>query len=109
MKVKNYQDLLSEDTKSHNVYYTIKNNFLTAFTETHTERWITYNEFLTDLLDLGYDDYYNEFKERVMGGQNPNKVMMSIMHKNKEIKSIMGCYYNILQYYIEEDLMNFFK
>ena len=109
MKVKNYQNWLSDEGYSGSVYYTLKNHFLTAFTETNTERWITYNEFLKDLVELGYHNYYKELKYRVEAGQSPNKVIMSIIHKDKDIKSIMGCYYNAIQYYIEEDLMNFFK
>lgn len=71
------------------------------------ERMITYNEILGEFIDLGYEHLYGEFEERLVAGENPNKIFKSIMVR-EENKPTLGYLLGHIDYFIDIDITKMF-
>lgn len=72
------------------------------------ERWEVYNTIMVELINLGRVDYFDEAKYRITGNEKPNDVMLDIINRDYEIKSILSEYIERLNYFIDCDLISRF-
>ena len=77
--------------------------------EIDIERNITYNKIIDELSDLNYNKLRCELEYRLMDDENINDILLSIITRDSETKSTIGYHANILNYYLEQDLLNLFK
>lgn len=85
----------------------INNSLLDSDEETY-ERWLTYDSIINELIRIEKINYFEEFKYRFTGGENPNKILSEIINKDSEIKAYMWSYLRQLKIYYNEDIVNRF-
>ena len=108
MRVKNYTLSTLNETFSGRIHEAFKSSTLTQQVDLDIDRLIIYNEIVTQIIDLGYNNYYNEIESRVTKGEDPNEVIKSILIRNDETKSTIGYHLNIIQHFIDVDFMKRF-
>jgi hypothetical protein len=101
----NYNLTTLEEEFSGILHEAFRNSSLTKKLNINFERWITYNEIISQLIDLDYMDFYYEMDNRIKHGECPNEVIKSIINKNNEIKSVMGYHLEVIQHYLDDDFM----
>jgi len=108
VKGKNYGITLSNEDFSYKVTNNFRNNSLTFWDES-IDRCITYNTIMDEMTELGYGTYKCELKYRLNNDENINEILMSIITRNKMLKSTLGYHRGVIQMYLDQDFMNLFK
>ena len=108
MKFKNQNLTTLGDKFSGRIHEAFRSSSINKFySNIEIDRMITYNEVLGEFIDLGYQDLYNEFEDRLIDGENPNVILESILIR-QENKSTLGYLLAIVQYYIDSDITKMF-
>lgn len=71
-------------------------------------RWETYNLIMSELLELGKSELFNEIKYRFTDGENPNEVMIDILDRVSNVSGFLWLIRKRIEEYIEEDFENQF-
>jgi hypothetical protein len=71
-------------------------------------RWETYSIIMDELLNIDRIDCFEEAKYRLTDGEDPNKVMIDMIDRNKNTSGLLWFIRKRLQEYIEEDFYNRF-
>jgi hypothetical protein len=108
VRLNNYGNTLFNDEFSYKVTNNFKNNSLT-FWDDRIDRCITYNAIIDEMTELAYVTYISELKYRLDDNENINDILMSIVTRNKTLKSTLGYHRGVLQMYMDQDFMNLFK
>lgn len=67
-----------------------------------------YNYVMNQLINNDMIDYLNEMKYKITDGENPNKVILDIINKNKTTKAIFWNVKKKIEEYLDEDLYDKF-
>jgi len=108
VRIKNYDTTLFDDEYSYKVKNIFKNNSLT-FWDDKIDRCITYNTIYDEMVELDYGFYISELKYRLDNDENINDIFLSIITRNKIIKSTLGYHRGTIQMYLDQDFMDLFK
>ena len=63
------------------LYIDAVNNFLSNGSEDVQARWEIYNLIIKEFLDIDGGKFFSEFKYRVTGGENVNKIILDIFSR----------------------------
>ena len=108
MKIRNNNLNPLGDNFSGNIHEAFRSSSINKlYSDIEIDRMITYNEVLGEFIDLGYDDLYNEFEERLIKGENPNVILESILIRD-ENQPTLGYLLSEIQYYIDSDITKMF-
>lgn len=67
------------------------------------DRFITYDSIMNELIALGDISSFEEAKYRLTGGENPNQVMLDIIDRDNETKTVLWSLRTKIEEYIEDD------
>ena len=84
-------------------------NIILNLNDEEEGRWETYNLILTELVENGSKDYFDEVKYRLTDGENPNQVILDII--NRELDNVNGLVWLLkrrIEEYIEDDFIRRF-
>lgn len=76
--------------------------------EENKERWEYYNIIIDELIKNEKEEYFQELKYRLTDGENPNKVILDIINRDKELSNLMWFLVKRIEEYLEEDFYNRF-
>lgn len=108
MKIRNKNLTTLGDKFSGRIHEAFRSSSINKFyNNLEIDRLITYNEVLGEFIDLGYQDLYDEFENRLINGENPNYILESILIR-KENQPTIGYLLAIIQYYIDSDITKMF-
>ena len=96
---------------SHNFLDKKYNNYLKQsvnLNEKTVERWITYDVIINEIIQLGKINYFDEFKYRLTGGEDPNQILIEIINKDNETRTYLWHHLKRLKFFINDDLMRRF-
>lgn len=71
-------------------------------------RWETYNMIMSELLELGKNNLFNEVKYRLTDGENPNEVMLSVLDRVPSVSGFLWLIRKRIEEYIDDDFQNQF-
>tara|TARA_B110000977_G_C10749626_1_gene366286 strand:+ start:128 stop:466 length:339 start_codon:yes stop_codon:yes gene_type:complete len=71
-------------------------------------KWDTYNLIMTELLQLGRYELFNEIKYRLTDGENPNEVMIDILDRESNLSGFLWLIRKRIEEYINDDFENTF-
>jgi len=71
-------------------------------------RWETYNLIMDELLKINEKSSFNEIKYRLTDGENPNKVILSVLSKLYYDSSLIFLLKRRVRDFMEEDFYNRF-
>jgi hypothetical protein len=108
VKVRNYDTTLFDDKFSSKVKNNFRNNSIKLWDD-KIDRCITYNTIYSEMVELGYGTHISELKYRLDNGENINSIFLSIITKNKIVKSTLGYHRGTIQMYLDQDFMGLFK
>ena len=109
MKVRNYDLTALGDKFSGRIHEAFRSSSINKFyTNLEIDRMITYNEILGEFIDMGNQDLYNEFEERICNGEHPNIILESIIIRSDYNKSTLGYLLGVIRYYIDKDITKLF-
>lgn len=78
-------------------------NYLASIDEDTYERWLTYDTILNEFIWLDKINYFEEFKYRFTGGEDPNDILIDIIEREPDIKTHMWPQSRTLKDYKNED------
>ena len=84
------------------------NNLINTLDEEKQARWETYNLIIQELINDGKSYYFSEIKYRLTDGEDPNKVMIDMIDRNKNNSGLLWFIRKRLLEYIDEDFYNRF-
>jgi len=77
---------------------------LQVLDEEEAARWETYNLIITELINDGHENYFDEVKYRLTDGENPNHVIKDILERDLvNINGLVWLLKRRIDEYIEED------
>lgn len=82
--------------------------YLAKINDDTYERWLTYDTILNELIWLDKTNYFEEFKYRFTGGEDPNDVLVDIINREPDIKTYLWSHLKRINDYINEDLIKRF-
>ena len=71
-------------------------------------RWETYNLIMSELLELGRINLFNEVKYRFTDGEDPNVVMLDILERAPNVSGFLWLVRKRIEEYIDDDFENQF-
>jgi len=83
-------------------------NSLTDTDEETIERWFTYETIMTELIGLNRINLFEEVKYRLTGGEDPNDIILEIISRDNELKTVLWSYSRRLNAYKNDDLLKRF-
>lgn len=90
------------------VYYIlIRNKTINVDDKTH-HRWSFYNTIMEYLLDLGYENLFEEVKYRLTDAEDPNEVFNNVLDKLEVQSHYVIRLKQTIQNYIDEDFYHIF-
>ena len=84
------------------------NETLNKLDEEETHRWEIYNLIMSELLNSGLYNVFEEVKYRLTDGENPNEVMLDIIDRKEYSSSIIWFLKNRIESYLDEDFLKRF-
>jgi len=66
-------------------------------------RWDTYNTIMSELVNLGKIELFNEIKYRLTDGEDPNLVMLDIIDRDDNASGILWLVRKRIETYIDDD------
>jgi hypothetical protein len=91
-------------TKLDKIYYNHIGGLLKDFDEQEELRWDTYYLIIDNLTRQGYKSVLSELKYRITDGDNPNEVILDIIHRYSEnIDGVVWLLKKRVEEYLEED------
>jgi hypothetical protein len=109
MRVRNNNLTTLGDKFSGRIHEAFRSSSINKFyTNIEIDRMITYNEILGEFIELGYHDLYDEFEERICDGENPDKILESIILRSSKNQSTLGYLLGMIQYHIDKDITKMF-
>lgn len=86
-------------------YNRLIQSHLNSCDDNEKERWVTYSSVIDEIIDLKQMNSFRELKYRITDGENINKVLISIINDNSELKTELKKYLRTLQLYDDVDFM----
>lgn len=83
-------------------------NSLTDTDEETIERWCTYEAIMTELIGLNKINLFEEVKYRLTGGEDPNDIILDIINRDNDVKTILWAHSRKLMEYKNDDLLKRF-
>lgn len=81
-------------------------NYLVNFDDETITRWEIYNSIMSELINIGKYDSFQEIKYRLTDGENPNLVMLDIVNNFCEENHLIWILKPQIESFIIEDFKN---
>jgi hypothetical protein len=81
-------------------------NSLTNFDDDTITRWEVYNTIMSELVNIGSHETFQEIKYRVTDGENPNLIMLDIINRFCDDNDLIWLLKSQIKAFVIEDFKN---